>query len=189
MEQKRCSNCGELKPLSEFHKHRGRKDGLRSQCKTCCLAYATRYREANREELAAFHRRYREAHPEKCAASDKRWYEANRERDATKHKRWVKANREKEEGYRQQRRAHKLVATVEAFDIMKVWERDGYTCVYCGSTDHLGQDHIMPLSRGGAHSPDNLCIACRSCNSSKHDKPLGEWIWQRFPRPELAVAV
>lgn len=32
---KRCSGCGEVKPLSEFHKNKGRKDGVNSYCKPC----------------------------------------------------------------------------------------------------------------------------------------------------------
>ena len=32
---KLCSGCGQVKALSEFHKNRGRKDGVNSYCKTC----------------------------------------------------------------------------------------------------------------------------------------------------------
>lgn len=57
-----------------------------------------------------------------------------------------------------------------------VWQRDGECCAYCGSTDgpfHL--DHIHPWSRGGAHSVDNLTVACVACNLSKRDRLLCEW--------------
>ena len=36
---KKCSNCGELKPISEFHKQKNTNDGLRSECKICRKEY------------------------------------------------------------------------------------------------------------------------------------------------------
>lgn len=46
-------------------------------------------------------------------------------------------------------------------------ERSDHRCVYCGATEHLGVDHIIPASSGGADAPFNLVAACRSCNSAK----------------------
>lgn len=48
-----------------------------------------------------------------------------------------------------------------------ILERDGWRCVYCGSTDELEIDHIVPFSRGGACSVENSQVLCRSCNASK----------------------
>jgi stress response protein SCP2 len=49
----------------------------------------------------------------------------------------------------------------------QVWRRDGGACTECGATHYLEFDHIIPLSRGGATSPANLQILCRSCNRAK----------------------
>ena len=51
-------------------------------------------------------------------------------------------------------------------------------CVYCGATRNLSGDHILPPSKGGRDSGDNLVLACRSCNSSKRDHDFLEW-WER----------
>ena len=56
-----------------------------------------------------------------------------------------------------------------------VFERDEYTCVYCGCAENLTVDHILPLSRGGDSEIDNLATACRKCNSSKGSMTPAEW--------------
>lgn len=40
-------------------------------------------------------------------------------------------------------------------------------CVRCGSTRRLSVDHIVPLSRGGAHNLDNFQCLCMPCNRAK----------------------
>lgn len=45
--------------------------------------------------------------------------------------------------------------------------RDGEACAYCASTDKLVVDHMMPISQGGVDDIDNLCLACKGCNSGK----------------------
>lgn len=51
----------------------------------------------------------------------------------------------------------------------EIFERDGYTCVICGSTEKesLEIDHIMPISKGGKTEPDNLQTLCHDCNIRK----------------------
>jgi len=155
------------------------------------VAYDQRYRDTHTEQIAAYGKQwyetYRErakatskqyyvAHCEEYAASAKRWREANPEKVVAYQKQWRDANPEKWAGYSQHRRALKAAATIEDFDIMEVWEREGYTCAYCGSTENLTIDHIVALADGGSHSLDNLTVACMSCNSSKGAKPLIEWL-------------
>jgi len=48
-----------------------------------------------------------------------------------------------------------------------VWARDGGRCVYCGDASNLEFDHVIPYSKGGADSVENLQILCRRCNRSK----------------------
>lgn len=50
-----------------------------------------------------------------------------------------------------------------------VFARDGWTCQYCGApAENL--DHVVPRSRGGAHSWENVVAACRRCNSRKENR-------------------
>ena len=52
----------------------------------------------------------------------------------------------------------------------EVLRRDKHTCQYCGSTKHLTLDHVIPRSKGGKHTWDNVVIACERCNSRKGDR-------------------
>lgn len=49
----------------------------------------------------------------------------------------------------------------------RVYERDGYRCQECGTTEDLTLDHKHPRSLGGTHTEDNLQTLCRGCNSRK----------------------
>ena len=48
-------------------------------------------------------------------------------------------------------------------------------CVYCGSTDNLSIDHIIPIDKGGTQDSKNLIRACRSCNSAKRNSFFIDW--------------
>ncbi|MDD5748326.1 MAG: HNH endonuclease [Actinomycetota bacterium] len=50
-----------------------------------------------------------------------------------------------------------------------VFARDGWVCQYCGSSAET-VDHVIPRSRGGAHTWENVVAACKRCNSKKRDK-------------------
>jgi len=47
---------------------------------------------------------------------------------------------------------------------VRVFHRDGYQCVKCGSREHLECDHIVRLSEGGSHDMENLRTLCRDCH-------------------------
>lgn len=58
-----------------------------------------------------------------------------------------------------------------------VMARDNYTCQYCGSRlskSQLTIDHIMPRSRGGKASWDNVTTACGPCNRRKGNRTPAE---------------
>ena len=57
-----------------------------------------------------------------------------------------------------------------AFTRFNVFLRDGWKCQYCGGgfkTHELTFDHVIPRSRGGHTSWDNIVTSCRSCNVRK----------------------
>ncbi|MBI3127283.1 MAG: HNH endonuclease [Candidatus Tectomicrobia bacterium] len=57
------------------------------------------------------------------------------------------------------------------FSKKNIWRRDNYTCQYCGSMDAvLTVDHVIPRSRGGLSSWENVLCCCRACNARKGDR-------------------
>jgi 5-methylcytosine-specific restriction endonuclease McrA len=50
-----------------------------------------------------------------------------------------------------------------------VFARDGWVCQYCGNAAE-NVDHVLPKSKGGAHTWDNVVAACRRCNSRKENR-------------------
>jgi 5-methylcytosine-specific restriction endonuclease McrA len=51
-----------------------------------------------------------------------------------------------------------------------VFARDGWTCQYCGSRSNLTVDHVIPRSKGGGSSWDNIVASCAPCNRRKGDR-------------------
>jgi HNH endonuclease len=51
-----------------------------------------------------------------------------------------------------------------------VWQRDQGKCVQCGAHDYLEFDHIIPYSKGGASTVNNVQLLCRRCNLQKSDR-------------------
>lgn len=53
------------------------------------------------------------------------------------------------------------------FNRRNVLRRDSFECQYCGSSENLTLDHVLPRSRGGRHEWTNVTTACRECNQRK----------------------
>ena len=85
----------------------------------------------------------------------------------------------------QKRRARKKTVEAEYVETMKVFQRDQWRCQLCGcktpkalrgkdKPNSPELDHIVPLSRGGAHTYANTQCACAQCNQRKGSKILGQ---------------
>jgi len=111
MAEKRCTKCGESKPLDEFRlDKRPGPNKWQSACKGCQAEYSRKYSEKNKEKIAEYGRKWHEANreeqnarsreryranPEMEAARRRKYYEANKEKIAVRHKAYSEANKEK----------------------------------------------------------------------------------------------
>lgn len=65
-----------------------------------------------------------------------------------------------------------------------IYKRDNYECIYCGADNkkNLTIDHVIPKSKGGKDSWDNLVTSCKKCNGEKSDLTLEEF-GKVIPKP------
>jgi 5-methylcytosine-specific restriction endonuclease McrA len=146
-------------------------------------------------------RRFRKAHPERTRASLAAWladhptYERDRSRRryATdpEYRRRVRASARQfrvdhPEYYRaaaKVRRARMagVKCTLSEEETRELFDEYEGRCAYCGDPATT-IDHVVPISKGGAHSKENVVPACKPCNSSKNAKPLLVWLATRRGR-------
>lgn len=55
-------------------------------------------------------------------------------------------------------------------DLLKAVRERDRVCQHCSSSDNLTFDHIIPVSKGGKASMDNLQILCNPCNAAKGNR-------------------
>jgi 5-methylcytosine-specific restriction endonuclease McrA len=75
-----------------------------------------------------------------------------------------------------------------------VFARDGWVCQYCGSRSTLTIDHVVPRSKGGSSTWDNIVASCAPCNRRKGDQlprqvgmhPVRQ---PRIPGPQVFIHV
>lgn len=185
---KRCTKCGEVKPLDEFHKDRqNHSNGRVAQCKVCTKKRMQRYYEKNKtqiiarirkyeqlhqQEVASRHHKYYLAHREEIIARSAQWHKENPEKVRIQNAKWNKNHPEKMREIVNRRRARKVAAigSHTSKDFIELCRSTEWKCLCC-DTPHtvkiLTEDHIVPLSKGGTDNIDNIQPLCRSCNSSK----------------------
>lgn len=141
--EKKCSGCGIAKPFSEFSpkKRKDTNDGTSSLCKDCT--------KKKRQE------RYW-ANPEKARA-----YVRSRPYDPVKRKIAYDIRRARE-------KSGESFTRSEWRELKKKYD---YTCLCCGKREpeiKLTHDHIVPVSKNGANTIDNIQPLCHECNNRKH---------------------
>jgi len=196
---KKCSKCGEIKPLSEFARCAKSRDGLKSECKTCQAERRRRYYAEHAEEERERARRYHAEHPEERrerahqyrAEHAEEWreyqrqYRAEHPEEVREYDRQYKAEHAEEERERKHaRRAREISApgTHTAADLRlqaraQTDKRGRLICWWCGQPIEgpYQKDHRIPLGRGGSNWPENIVIVHVECNLSKGTKLPGEF--------------
>lgn len=87
------------------------------------------------------------------------------------------------------RRAKRVAASnsdltdAQWFRILDAWKR----CAYCrAERAALQKDCVLPISRGGRYTMENVVPACRSCNASKCNAEVTSWMRRRrFDEPQF----
>lgn len=159
-------------------------DGKR-RCGPCKREYGAKWHVANPERTHEYSARWRAAHPEGDREHGRTWHEAHPEYAREHAAKWIAANPERRRtnnrnhAARRRARIAQVLATLTPQEWEAILEAAGYACVYCGATEHITQDHLVPISRGGDHTANNVAPACDSCNSQKHTKTVAEFLAEK----------
>lgn len=130
---------------------------------------------ASHEAVLAKRKAYRAANPEvgaKAAEVARSWREQNPERFKASRDRWRRENWDKVLDSNARRRAQIRTTEVERFSRSQIYDRDGGRCHICGKSvarEDFVIDHLVPLSKGGTHTRDNVRVAHDSCNLRRSD--------------------
>jgi len=174
---KKCTICKQWKSIESFTKDRSRFDGLKSKCRACDYKPKTnnvgvRERKLMAERGLRWCRKCRQWLKSEFVIKNGlcKPHEAEdaRIRYAT------------DEKYRRERRQHTYSRKRNCepikpeIQIQVLTEFDG-RCAYCNASATTF-DHIIPITKGGNSEIQNIVPACASCNSSKKNKNVFEWI-------------
>lgn len=171
----------------------------RGQCKTCVRAKRMEYYKTHIEQATLAGLVYRQS----VRGQEKRraWGNARAKTSAAKayQQAWAQTEKGKvarrrrvqkyaktpkgRAAYQRKKAARRAAYAVESTLTAEEWnailQQDGYACHYCltpyTTKAPATQDHVIPISKNGHHTKDNIVSACRSCNTSKHNKDEAEW--------------
>jgi DNA-directed RNA polymerase subunit RPC12/RpoP len=114
VETKTCSKCGRALPLSEFNKHKSRKDGLEVYCKECSKKRFKQWYAEHRDERIEKTKQYNAEHAEAKKQYHKQYYAVNREHILEQQKQYNADNSEARKHYWKQYNAEKY-STIEGY--------------------------------------------------------------------------
>lgn len=193
METKICKKCGRELPLSEFHKHKGMKDGYINECKECVKKYRKHYYHDNKEKLIEqtkqfYHdnkekilerqKHYKQDNKEKILEYNKQYYQEKKEHITENHKQYYETPFGKANRLVNNYKCHDKEANRGECTLTAQWIIDNIfasKCHWCGETDwnKLGCDRI---DNDKPHTPDNVNPCCEKCNKKRGKKTYKEFL-------------
>ena len=167
--EKWCNSCCSWREFTVFYPRLSSKDGLRADCKLC-----------NASKTKVGFKRWWEANVEYKREQNRKWREKNIEHIRAYGKEYRKQNPDVLRQHRDKRRALEMESSSGYVDYGAVRERDAMLCHLCGykvEEAELHFDHVIPLSRGGEHSMDNIKVSHAKCNLRKGSRLMEELTW------------
>jgi len=140
--------------------------------------YNKQYHINHREQIAARHKQYYLDNIEKRIEKDKEYYRTHKEQKREYNKKYWqteigKATRQRGDAKRRTNEKN-IINTLTFQEWEDILEEHNYVCVYCGvefDCELLPEkDHVIPVSKGGNNTKENIVPACRSCNSKKYNR-------------------
>lgn len=189
--EKTCRQCGEAKPIEDYHNEKRGKFGKRSACKFCYNAKMKEYRDSPQGQavVKAYRDRWYQNNPD----YNRRYYDENRAHIKELHRNWLLANpdympeylskylpeydqrpeRKEANRIKSANRRASLVGQlpIDCMDVLMT--KYGVRCMNpdCDGKDAiLTIDHVKPISKGGLNTMDNVQLLCYTCNRRKGNR-------------------
>lgn len=180
---KHCSACGQDKPVDEFHVCRGRPDGRQTRCKRCKIKDNLRYAARNPSQMRINCRKHYHKDKAKSQAYARQRRKIKPAGYLAAERKWKAANPDKVIAAVHLRRAR--LANVGGSFTATEWqdklaEYDG-KCAYCSCAGKMTRQHVVPISKGGSNSIENIVPACLGCNLSIGAKIVYPPGWKSSP--------
>lgn len=172
-----CRECNQRTIRERYPQHQKQVRRYQNEYKATHIeamrASRIRRYQANRADIIKKTREWQRARPEWRAAVDRRYSARNQPKLRANADIYRRANMIRYRESAARRRARERAAQTEKIDYRAIWERDQGICHICGAavdpTD-LHYDHITPISKGGAHSMENIAVSHAWCNLRKGAK-------------------
>lgn len=161
---KTCFKCKIEKEVSEFPTSKRNKDGRHSWCRECKTDYRRTQYLLNKEKEATQHKIWVSNNQERRRLQNVKATTIWQSRNQDKVKHWKNNNKHK-------RRASEKSGDLTLEQWIELCNKYGNACLSCGKSG-VTIDHVVPLSKGGTHTIDNVQPLCGKCNSIKHDKTI-----------------
>lgn len=167
---KTCTRCAQALAISKFSPVARGLHGVRSWCKSCSAAYRREHYLEVRDREILVATLYQQNHRQHARA----WSKASRSRTIETRRNYRHRNREKVRGWNMRYSARKRGAsTDEIVDYATIYQRDKGICHICHNPapkSRLHFDHVIPVSKGGAHTMGNIKVSHARCNLKKGSK-------------------
>lgn len=157
-----------------------------------------KWRERNKGYMSEYHKSWREENLEYVLNYGRKYHAENKDYLNEQTRLWRQNNRDRDSFYSKKRA--ELIKNLENDMTIEEWEEVirsyGYKCAYCGMSQEehqteynqvLHQDHVVPITKGGGFTKDNIVPACIVCNASKGNKDLDVWLEELGKQKEESI--
>ncbi len=158
-----------------FCKDKQTNSGFHCWCKSCRTKSRMEWFYKNKDKHHKSWRKWYIKNREMQLIKNKKYREKNYDKVYESIKKWRKENKEKVMQYEANRKAlsRGSEGKISYLDWKWMKEKYFYLCLSCFKREpeiKLTQDHVVPISKGGNNTIDDIQPLCKSCNSKKYTK-------------------
>lgn len=176
-DKKYCSSKCRSKAMYTAHKDMYRKHWeskyrglIPKKCELCGKEFMSKRDSSLTCSKKCSKKLWKKKNWDKVLKDQREWFKKKRKEDPERFRMYVKNRKHLIRQTSSSGKRFSTSFTLEEWESIK--KSQNYTCPLCGKSEpeiKLTIDHIMPLSKGGVHSKENIQALCHGCNSRKKD--------------------